>query len=74
MKIIKHVKENKMRFYPGKEKVELTVNIDESSSEDLPIHHKIVRRMIIMNNPDKDFVLQYLDHSPCQKFDSEQES
>ena len=52
MKVIKHVKENKLRFYPNREKVDLTVNIDESSSEDLPIIKSMVRRISVMNTPD----------------------
>jgi hypothetical protein len=60
MKVIKHVKENKMRFYRNNnEKVHLAINIDESSSEDIPIVAHLVKdvkeKVRELNTPDRDY-------------------
>ena len=60
MKIIKHVREYRLKNFSHKEKVQLSVNIDESSSEELPIVKSLVRRISIMNQPDRDYKLRYI--------------
>ena len=60
MKVIKHVKENKMRFYKDQKVPELSVDIDiESSGDDLPFYRKWTKYVEDMNHSDHDCDLGY---------------
>ena len=60
MKVIKHVKENKMRFYPTQKVPELAVDIDrESSGDDQPFFRKWKKQIEDMNHSDHDCDLGY---------------